>query len=470
MQFGCAAFAAAGGAAFAPAGLIARRGVLFDRALLVRAAGAGSRAAIGGHVVEHAAVQRQFAAGDVLFHAAGQVVRLAYVLRLRLSDTAIEVLDNDRQEYSRLLQLSAPRTDNSYSPIISEIVRKYHKRARSSIGFRLLETHAKLACVLQELPDDSRDAAIHKLIAQEKEELNHTLDKLLHSKSRSDGQSVLIRLRTSVINELRKTLADEQEEITKKQLGTLIGSGEESYYPRKSKARGTALENSNFNLYVTALVEEFSRLDDMTRENFWLEALTDSVLAGVPRDLDTAAKMPACRPISFLPPDDATRIAFFPFAILPDETTHRYYLVGCEEPAGGQVRPESFRLSRIRSVEVESGQPGRAWKESDKAAFEKRIREKGVAFFSNETDAIQVRFTEKGKERYDRVRHMRPAGKADPDDKQIYSFHCTTFQAKNYFLRLGGDVEILSPASLRQEMQQFFQEGAAVYADPPPET
>jgi len=67
MRFGCAALAAAGGAAFAPAGLIARRGVLFDRALLVRAAGAGSRAAIGGHVVEHAAVQRQFAAGDVLF-------------------------------------------------------------------------------------------------------------------------------------------------------------------------------------------------------------------------------------------------------------------------------------------------------------------------------------------------------------------------------------------------------------------
>lgn len=386
-------------------------------------------------------------------------------LRLRLSNTAIEVLDSDRQEYSRLMQPSAPRTDNSYSPIISEIVRKYHKRARSSIGCRLLETHAKLACVLQELPDDSRDAAIHKLIAQEKEELKYNLDLLLHSKSRTDDQSVLIRLRTSAINALRKTLADEQEEIPQKRLGTLIGSGEETYYPRKHKTRDTALENSNFNLYVTALVEEFSLLDDMARESFWLEALTDSVLAGVPRDLDIARRTPACRPISFLLPDTAKRIAFFPFAILPDETTNHYYLVGCQEPADGQIRPKAFRLSRIHSVEVESGRPGRSWKESDKAAFEKLIREKGVAFLSDKPAVIRVRFTEKGKEMYDRVRHMRPAGKADPDNEQIYSFHCTTFQAKNYFLRLGGEVEILSPPSLRQEMKRFFQEGAAVYRD-----
>lgn len=396
-------------------------------------------------------------------------------LRLRLSDTAIEVLDNDRQEYAHLIQPSAPRTDNSYSPIISEIVRKYHKRARSSIVSRLLEKHRELVSVLRELPDDPRDTAIQKLIEREKTKLENSRDRIPRGKASPYGQSISIRLRTSVIKELRKTLEDERKEIQKNKLGALIGSGEEAYYPRKNKTRGTALENSNFNLYVTALVEEFSRLDDRQREGFWLEELTDKALSGVPQDLDAAAKMPACRPIAFFLPSDTAngtpkRIVFFPFAILPDETTNHYYLVGCREPDGGQIRPRAFRLSRIRSVEVESGQPGRAWKESDKAAFEKWIREKGVAFLSNKTKAIRVRFTEKGKEKYDRVRHMRPAGKAAPDNEHIYSFHCTTFQAKNYFLRLGGEVEILAPASLRKEMKRFFQKGAAVYTDPSPET
>ena len=102
--------------------------------------------------------------------------------------------------------------------------------------------------MLRELPDDPRDTAIQKLIEREKTKLENSRDRIPRGKASPYGQSISIRLRTSVIKELRKTLEDERKEIQKNKLGALIGSGEEAYYPRKNKTRGTALENSNFNL------------------------------------------------------------------------------------------------------------------------------------------------------------------------------------------------------------------------------
>lgn len=84
-----------------------------------------------------------------------------------------------------------------------------------------------------------------------------------------------------------------------------------------------------------------------------------------------------------------------------------------------------------------------------------------MEFAGSEIVRAEVRLTEKGKKQYRKIWHNRPDYVSVKED--VYSFESPYFQLFNYFLRFSKEAEILSPESLRNDLERFYLEGYEVY-------
>ena len=87
-------------------------------------------------------------------------------------------------------------------------------------------------------------------------------------------------------------------------------------------------------------------------------------------------------------------------------------------------------------------------------------------------ETIRIRLTEDGRQNYGRQLHLRPAARerAEVDDglyRWEYTFYCTEFQAKAYFLKFCGDAKVVEPQSLRETFAQEYRSGLRACGEEP---
>lgn len=161
-----------------------------------------------------------------------------------------------------------------------------------------------------------------------------------------------------------------------------------------------------------------------------------------------------------------------PYGVLGDRQETYHYLVGLSRPDGTR-EPEkeyNFRLSNIVKLDVSFRRSGHLTKE-ERTDIESSIRGKGVQFLVQQRETIRIRLTEKGRQDYGRQLHLRPAARkrAEVDDglyRWEYTFYCTEFQAKAYFLKFCGDAKVVAPQSLRRLFADEYRSGLNAYQAP----
>lgn len=154
-----------------------------------------------------------------------------------------------------------------------------------------------------------------------------------------------------------------------------------------------------------------------------------------------------------------------PVTIMPDALSSANYLVGyARKPQQniGQKGQSSFRIANLKSVR-QTGKDAFLSKE-EKSRIDKAIYNQGVQFLVGETKTIQIKLTPKGIQKYNRHSTLRPIYIEKTDDG-IYTFNCTETQAEYYFMRLGADVEILSPTRLRNKFKKMHSNAVKAYED-----
>lgn len=162
-----------------------------------------------------------------------------------------------------------------------------------------------------------------------------------------------------------------------------------------------------------------------------------------------------------------------PYGVLGDRQETYHYLVGLSRPDGTREpeKPYNFRLSNIVKLEVSFRRSGRLT-EKERTDIESSIRGKGVQFLVQQRETIRIRLTEDGRQNYGRQLHLRPAARerAEVDDglyRWEYTFYCTEFQAKAYFLKFCGDAKVVAPQSLRDTLAQEYRSGLRACGEEP---
>ena len=162
-----------------------------------------------------------------------------------------------------------------------------------------------------------------------------------------------------------------------------------------------------------------------------------------------------------------------PYGVLGDRQETYHYLVGLSRPDGTREpeKASSFRLSNIVKLEVSFRRSGRLT-EKERTDIESSIRGKGVQFLVQQRETIRIRLTEDGRQNYGRQLHLRPAARerAEVDDglyRWEYTFYCTEFQAKAYFLKFCGKAKVVEPQSLRDTLAQEYRSGLRACGEEP---
>lgn len=162
-----------------------------------------------------------------------------------------------------------------------------------------------------------------------------------------------------------------------------------------------------------------------------------------------------------------------PYGVLGDRQETYHYLVGLSRPDGTREpeKPYNFRLSNIVKLEVSFRRSGRLT-EKERTDIESSIRGKGVQFLAQQRETIRIRLTEEGRRDYGSQMHLRPPAQTRTavDDglyRWEYTFYCTEFQAKAYFLKFCGEAKVVEPQSLRDTLAQEYRSGLRACGEEP---
>lgn len=356
-------------------------------------------------------------------------VPLSNRIQFTLNAKAIQTLQQDGQDF----YLSDSSTSVPLSSLVNHLVVQYHSQAQISIAVQLNQRKEDLEQILSGMSAASRRIAIQKLLENERLELERQRDELSETIRLSAGakQRVLIRLNKEVINELANHF---------KKTG-LFAEGQ--YY------------NNNIGQYLKFLLEEYVRLSSPRREEIfygpWLNKKTGIITTAIANGQELQVALRSTPTVTSV---------FRPYAVHLDEESRYHYLVGYWDPQGkGRWQTACLRLNSLCKVQLEL--VCRPLTKTERQALQRQIAQKGVAYLSGKHTpvTIRVQLTPEGERLYRSIRHMRPAVVTPPGPDRIYTFSCSAYQAKTYFLRFGKDARVLEPASLRRQIARFFKGG-----------
>lgn len=161
-----------------------------------------------------------------------------------------------------------------------------------------------------------------------------------------------------------------------------------------------------------------------------------------------------------------------PYGVLSGRQETYHYLVGmaCRDGKRDAEKITCFRLSKLVTLKLSQKRSGRLTKEECRE-IEDRIHAVGVEFLLQQQETICIRLTEQGRQDYGSQLHLRPAAeKKEPVSDGTYcweyTFSCTEFQAKAYFLKFCGDAKVVAPQSLRKEFADKYRSGVNAYQTP----
>ena len=155
------------------------------------------------------------------------------------------------------------------------------------------------------------------------------------------------------------------------------------------------------------------------------------------------------------------------YGILPNDGALFHYAVGYAVPKGGAKAEEkiaSFRICRIRSLKILSGETSRSGKltRTEKTKIEEKLQKDRVQFLVGEHEDCVVRLSEEGKRAYRSTQYMKPA-LSYIDEAGDYHFDCSPAQIVQYFYKFGRRALVLQPESARQRLAEEYRDAYEAY-------
>lgn len=305
------------------------------------------------------------------------------------------------------------------------------------------------------------DASISSKIEYEKEKLSAFLDatekgKKAKEKLDRDLLNVIINIfqkyKTKAIQDKNNNYGKGHQTkiwLNRHNSYTLYISDDDKYYKGK------------YSWYIKALLEEYARKPFVERERI--------VFSDYINTIEGALKNTNNVTLLSVVTDKNKKYYIYPYAVMTDPLHTANYLVGYSKTNDTEKIPCSLRISAIRSLENLQRQSGNLTLE-EKETLREKIALRGVQFLIGEEKDIIVKMNDSGKEKYNRLRHLRPKyieiKENDEDNDEYrheYKFNCTEAQAEFYFLKFGKDAKIISPESLRDKFKKSYKEAFELY-------
>lgn len=320
--------------------------------------------------------------------------------RVNLSSLARSVIEIDQSVFDET---------GSLSGFLNRIITAFRDKAEASIDLAANERQ-------QQLLADGYDSNIaQRLTTQYRQQL------MLKKEAYPQGDSLMFRLN----NQNFRILYEERAESTA--------------YSAPSK-------------YLKALLEEYARLSPSERERVYYNDCIETILqpaldAGYLLELRSGGKQFSVKPHS----------------IMADPFNSHLYLVGLARRLDKPTEQEniaSFRVSRLEQVK-QRRQPGGHLNADQRRQIEKQLQLVGVQYLVGNRDHILVRLTPAGRQAFLQRSYMRPVPESVEGD--VYHFHCSPMQIRNYFLTFGKDAQVLEPAFLRKEFLKIYRDAYRSY-------
>lgn len=308
---------------------------------------------------------------------------------------------------------------------------------------------------------DKADASVSVAVSRRREQLEEQLGGVVSPAARD---AVLDRLMEVYAGELaEKAMSDgavaQQKEVFKFRLDRDNYAFREQWLDSPDAAR---YYGNRFSRYLRAVLEEYAAKTVYQREAIYFDPQMRLIQAAAANGELLRIRMKT-----------GSSFEVRPYGVLGDRQETYHYLVGLSRPDGTREpeKPYNFRLSNIVKLEVSFRRSGRLTKE-ERDKIEDRIRAVGVQFLVQQQETICIRLTEDGRQNYGRQLHLRPAARerAEVDDglyRWEYTFYCTEFQAKAYFLKFCGDAKVVAPQSLRDTLAQEYRSGLRACGEEP---
>lgn len=343
---------------------------------------------------------------------------------LSLSDAAWAVLQDDRQDFGG---------GRSWAGILNYVFAAYRDKADASISVAVERRRAQYEEKLVGVATPAvRKAVLEALLADYTEELIKKAAQ--NGATPPDKESFKFRL-------------DRDNYAFREQW---LDSPDAQYY------------GGRFSRYLRAVLEEYAAKTVYQREAIYFDPQMRLIQAGAANGELLRIRL-----------KKGMWFEVRPYGVLGDRQETYHYLVGLSRPDGTREpeKPYNFRLSNIVKLEVSFRRSGRLTKE-ERDKIEDRIRAVGVQFLVQQQETICIRLTEDGRQNYGRQLHLRPAARerAEVDDglyRWEYTFYCTEFQAKAYFLKFCGDAKVVAPQSLRDTFAQEYRSGLRACGEEP---
>ena len=342
---------------------------------------------------------------------------------LSLSATAREALEDDRQDFGGR---------RSWAGILNYIFAEYRDKADASISVAVERRRAQYEEKLVGVAAPAvRKAVLEALLADYTEELIKKAAK--NGATPPDKESFKFRL-------------DRDNYAFREQW---LDSPDAQYY------------GGRFSRYLRAVLEEYAAKTVYQREAIYFDPQMRLIRAGAANGELLRIRL-----------KDGREFEVRPYGALSDRQETYHYLVGiaCSPNDRTAERIACFRLSKLVVLKPSKKRSGRLTKE-ERDAIENRIRSVGVQFLVQQQETICIRLTEDGRQEYERQLHLRPAAeKKEPVSDGTYcweyTFSCTEFQAKAYFLKFCGDAKVVAPQSLRKLFADKYRSGLNAYQTP----
>ena len=342
---------------------------------------------------------------------------------LSLSDDAREVLEDDRQDFG---------SGQSWAGILNHVFAVYRDTADASISVAVERRRAQYEEKLVGVAAPAvRGAVLERLLADYTEELIKKAAK--NGAAPPNEESFKFRL-------------DRDNYAFREQW---LDSPDAQYY------------GGRFSRYLRAVLEEYAAKTVYQREEVyfyrWITLIKGAMAGG--GLLCVEGKK-----------GDVYDVR--PYGVLSGRRATYHYLVGmaCQDGKRDAEKIACFRLSKLVTLKLSQKRSGRLTKEECKE-IEDRIHAVGVEFLLQQQETICIRLTEQGRRDYESQLHLRPAAeKKEPVSDGTYcweyTFSCTEFQAKAYFLKFCGDAKVVAPQSLRKEFADKYRSGVNAYQTP----
>lgn len=344
---------------------------------------------------------------------------------LSLSDAAWAVLQDDRQDFGG---------GRSWAGILNYVFAEYRDKADASISVAVERRRAQYEEKLVGVAAPAvRKAVLEALLADYTEELIKKAAK--NGATPPDKESFKFRLD-------RDNYAFREQWLDSPDAARYYGN--------------------RFSRYLRAVLEEYAAKTVYQREAIYFDPQMRLIQASAANGELLRIRMKT-----------GSSFEVRPYGVLGDRQETYHYLVGLSRPDGTR-EPEKeliFRLSKIVKLDVSFRRSGRLT-EKERTDIESSIRGKGVQFLLQQQETIRIRLTEKGRQDYGSQMHLRPAARerAEVDDglyRWEYTFYCTEFQAKAYFLKFCGNAKVMEPQSLRDTLAQEYRSGLRACGEEP---